>query len=231
MNVVNRAVVILEILFLMILLIVAAVVPNTVLNQVAYTVEQAQTALQLDWPRNYFIFLLVVIPVIFVLVLLLWLEVRPQTSNKVLVRGKDGTQTEVSTTSVGESLRHHIDEIDDVFKVKAAVRGKRGGVDIVFDLETTPEIDIPAKMDEVSQAARGLIEGKMGLKVADIRVRVKQAPYGSAKKPLAEAVAEEPGKPADVVPTEEPSELADIMPTEEPTTEVTPEDTDPYAGF
>ncbi len=219
MTIVNRVVVILEILLLIVLLIVAAVVPNTVLSQMAYTVERAQTALQLDWPRSYFLFLLVAIPVIFVFILLLWLEVRPQTSNKVLVRGKDGTQTEVSTTSVAESLRHHIDEIDDVFKVKATVRGKRGGVDILFDLETTPEIDIPAKMAEVSQAARDLIEGKMGLKVADIRVRVKQAPYGGAKKPLAEPLAEMPSEPPEIVPMEE------------PTTEVKPEDTDPYAGF
>jgi hypothetical protein len=218
MTIVNRTVVILEILLLIVLLIVTAVVPNTVVSQLAYTVERAQTAL-LDWPRSYFLFLLVAIPAIFVLVLLLWLEIRPQTSSKVLVRGKDGTQTEVSTASVAESLRHHIDEIDDVFKVKATVRGKRGGVDILFDLETTPEIDIPAKMAEVSQAARSLIEGKMGLKIADIRVRVKQAPYGGAKKPLAEPLTETPG------------ELADITPIEEPTTDVKPEDTDPYAGF
>ncbi len=224
MKIVNRAVVILEILLLMVLLIVAAVVPNTVLSQIAHTAERAQNALELDWPRSYFLFLLVAVPLIFVLVLLLWLEIRPETSNKVLVRGKDGTQTEVGTTSVAESLRHHIDEIDDVFKVKATVRGKRGGVDILFDLETTPEIDIPAKMDEVSRAARNLIEGKMGLKVADIRVRVKQAPYGGARKPLAEPVAGASSEFADIVPAEEPT-------PEEPTTEVKPEDTDPYAGF
>ncbi len=224
MKIVNRAVVIVEILLLIVLLIVAAVVPNTVLSQLGYTIERAENALLLDWPRSYFLFLVVAVPLIFVLILLLWLEVRPETSNKVLVRGKDGTQTEVSTASVAESLRHHVDEIEDVFKVKATVRGKRGGVDIVFDLETTPEIDIPTKMAEVSQAARNLIEGKMGLKVADIRVRAKQAPYGGAKTPLAQPAVETPSRFTEVVPTEEPA-------TEEPTTEVKPEDTGPYAGF
>jgi len=219
MNVFNRIVVILEILLLIVLLIITMVVPNTVLSSMLYTVEQAQGALQLDWPRSYIIFLAGAIPLILLLILLLWLEIRPRTSNKVVVRGRDGTRTEVSTSAVAQSLGHHVDEIDDVFNVKSTIRGKRGGVEILLSLETTPEIDIPAKMAEVSQAARDLIEGKMGLRVADIRVQVKPASYGSAKVPQPE--------PA-IVP---PSEPVDTASAEQPAPELTPEDGDPYKGF
>jgi hypothetical protein len=219
MNVFNRAVAILQIVLLIILLIVAAVVPNTVLGQIGYIVEQAQTALQVGWPRSYIIFLVAAIPLIFLLIVLLWLEIRPGTSNKVVVRGRDGTRTEVSTSSVAQSLRLHVDEIEDVFNVKSAVRGKRGGMEIRLSLETTPEIDIPAKMEEVSKAARDLIEGKMGLRIADIKVNVSQASYTSAK----------PAQPAPV--TAPPSEPGEVVSAEEPATDVTAPEGERYEGF
>jgi hypothetical protein len=205
-NAFNRAVVILQIVLLIILLTVAAVVPNTVLSQMGYMVDQTQAALQLGWPRNYIIFLVVAIPLIFLLIVLLWLEIRPGTSNKVIVRGRDGTRTEVSTSSVAQSLRLHIDEIEDVFNVKSIVRGKRGGMEIRLGLETTPEIDIPAKMEEVSKAARDLIEGKMGLRIADIKVSVTQASYTGAKPPQPAPVTAPPVEPGDVVSMEQPPE-------------------------
>jgi len=208
MNIFNRAIVILEVVLLIVLLIVSAVVPNTVLNQFAYTIERAQSTLQIEWPRSYLIFLAVAIPLIFLLVLLLWLEIRPQSTNRVVVRGRDGTRTEVSTRSVAQTLQQHVDEVEDVFNVKASVRGTRGGVDVLLDLETTAEIDIPAKMDQVSRAARDLIEGRMGLRVANIRVHVKPASYAGQKK----SMVEEPSAPA-----AGPQETVDkTQPTREP---------------
>jgi len=176
----NRTIVILETLLLVILLIVAAVVPNTLLDRAMYTLQQAQSSLQLGWPRSYIVFLLAVIVLVFLLLVLLWLELRPQSKRTITVRGRDGTEAEVSTSSVAQSLQRRISEVPDVSRVRATVRGVRTGVDVVLDLETTPEIDIPSKMDEVSQAARDLIESKMGLHVARIKVNVKQVRYGEA---------------------------------------------------
>jgi hypothetical protein len=175
--------------------------------------------LSVAWPRSYIVFLVVAISAVLLLIVLLWLEIRPATSNKVIVRGRDGTRTEVSTSSVAQSLRLHIDEIEDVFNVRSTIHGRRGGMDILLNLETTPEIDIPAKMEEVSRAARGLIEGKMGLRIAGIKVNVRQASYAAAKAPRPEPV------------TVTPSEPADIVPAEEPPTDNTVEESDPYQGF
>ena len=218
MKVFNRVVVILEVVLLIILLIVAAVVPYTVLDRLRYTVEQAQGALQLDWPRSYIIFLVVAIVLVFLLLVLLWLEIRPQTKRTITVRGRDGTEAEVSTSSVAQSLQYHIAEISDVSKVRATVRGIRAGVDIVLDLETSPEIDIPSKMDEVSQATRDLIEGKMGLHVARIKVNVKQASYGKVAAP----------PPA---PEVQPSMPAEPETSEQPATEFPTGEEDTYSEF
>jgi hypothetical protein len=226
----NRAVVILEIVLLIILLIVAAVVPYTVLERLRYTVEQGQNALQYDWPRSYIIFLVVDIVVIFVLLVLLWLEIRPQTRRTITVRGRDGTEAEVSTPSVAQSLQYAIADIGDISKARATVRGVRTGVDVVLDLETAPEIDIPSKMDQVSQAARDLIEGKMGLHVARIKVNVKQAPYGKVAAPaprpaVQPSVFPEPSAAPDV----QPSMPEDTEVSEQPQTEFPAGEGDPYS--
>jgi hypothetical protein len=205
MNIFNRVLVVLHILLLIALLIAAVIRPNTVLGRSLDAVQQAQSALQLYWPTSYVVFLAAAVLVVFLLIMLLWLELRPQSSNKVLIRNRDGAQTEVSTASLAESLRRSIDEIPDVFKVKCIVHGRRSGLDILLNLETTPEIDIPSKMQEVSQSARGLVEGKMGLKVANIKVQIKNAPYGSAKAPRVEPVTAPPLPSPDSVSTEAPT--------------------------
>jgi hypothetical protein len=216
MKVFNRVVVILAIVLLIVVLIVAAVVPNTVLERLLYTVEQAQSALQLDWPRSYVIFLLVDIVLIFLALVFLWLEIRPQTKRTITVRGRDGTEAEVSTSSVAKSLEYHIADVSDVSKVRATVRGVRTGVNIVLDLETTPELDIPSKMEEVSQAARDLIEGRMGLHVATIRVNVRQAPPAKVAAPVPKPVVQ-------------PSEPAETDAAEQPETTFSPGEGDPYS--
>lgn len=181
MNAFNRAVVLLLVLLSIVLLIISAVVPNTVLERLIYTLQQAQDALVSRWPMSYVFFLVVDILLVFLLILLLWLEVRPQTKKTFTVRTVSGTQAEVSTASVAQNLQFRISEVSDVFKVRPIVRGKRGGVDVLLEIETATEIDIPSKVEEVSQAARDLIEQKMGLKVSKIRVHLRQVPHGRAK--------------------------------------------------
>jgi membrane protein implicated in regulation of membrane protease activity len=193
MNVFNRAVVILQVLLLIVLLIVAAVVPNTVLSRLAYTTDVARTALEGRWPWSYIVFLAIDLVIVLVLVAVLWFELRPKPKRAVSVRNVSGGRAEVSTASIEQSLQYRLGDIPDVLKVKPNVQGKRGAVDVVVDLETTAEIDVPAKTAEVMQAARDVVEGKMGLKVSGIKVRIKQAPHGRVK--TAPAKVETPVSP------------------------------------
>lgn len=208
MNVFNRAVVLLLILLLIILLIIAAVVPNTVLERLIYTLQQAQNALVERWPMSYVFFLVVDILAIFLLIVLLWLEVRPQMKKTLTVRTISGTQAEVSTASVAQGLQSRLSEVNDVFQVRPIVRGKRSGVDVLLDIETATEIDIPSKVEEVAQAARDLIESRMGLKVAKIKVQLKQVPHGRAKV-TPPAPSMQPAMPSETAPQEQPGSKAE----------------------
>jgi hypothetical protein len=188
MNVFNRAVVIVVLLALIAFLIVTAIFPYTVVERVLNTAQAARAALEGRW-TNYLLFLLVDVVVLLLLAVLLWLETRPAPQKTVTVRNVSGARAVVSTSSVEQSLQYRISEIADVLKVRPTVHGKRGGVDILLDLETTPEIDVPAKTAEIAQAARDVVEGKMGLKVSHIKVHIKHGPYGKAKAPAAQPVA------------------------------------------
>lgn len=225
MRVFNRVVVVAQILCLVVALIVAAVVPSTVLDDLLYTAQRAQDSLLMGWPRSYVLFLAVDIALIFLLVVLLWLELRPTAKKTVTIRSVSGAQAEVSTSSVEQSLEYRIGQVGDVVRVRPSVRGKRRRVDIVIDLETMPEIDIPTKMEEVSRAAREVAEGKMGLKIGKLKVRMRQVPHGRAK-----AVRPTPTlPPTPTVPPAVPFEPIATGESEKPTGEFKPEDTDPYS--
>lgn len=216
MNAFNRVVFILFILLLIAALIVAAVVPFTVLERFIYTLQEAQNLLQARWPWSYLVFLAAVILLILLGLILLWFEVRPRAKKTVMVRTVGGTQAEVSTASVQQSLQQRIGQLTDVYKVKPSVMGKGGGVDVLLELETPPEIDIPSKVDEVSQVARDLIESKMGLRVSKIKVQLKHGPYG--KTPSV----------APVSPVVTPVVTPEVVMPAEPAPEVKPAETETF---
>lgn len=217
MNAFNRVVFILFILAWIALLIVTAVVPFTVLERLIYTLQQAQSLLQARWPWSYLIALAAIIVLVLLALLLLWFEVRPRAKKTLMVRTVSGTQAEVSTASVQQALQQRISQLGDVFKVKPTVTGRGGGVDVLLELETPAEIDIPTKVDEVSQAARDVVEARMGLSVSKVKVLLKHGPYGKA--PPAASVA-----PA-AIPTVTPQ----VVGPAEPAPEVTPSEPEPPA--
>jgi len=217
MNAFNRVVFVLSILLLIALLIVTAVVPFTVLERLIYTLQQADSVLQARWPWSYLVFLAVVIVLVLLAIFLLWLEVRPRAKKTLMVRTISGTQAEVSTASVQQALQQRISQLPDVFKVRPTVSGKGGGVDVLLELETPAEIDIPAKVDEVSQAARDVVETRMGLSVSKVKVMLKHGPYG--KSPPVASVAPAPA----------PAVTPEPVVTEPPAPEVKPAETEPYS--
>ncbi len=218
MNAFNRVVFILFILLLIAALIIAAVVPFTVLERFIYTLQEVQNVLEARWPWSYLVFLAAVILLVLLGLILLWLEIRPRAKKTVMVRTVGGTQAELSTASVQQSLQQRISQLNDVYKVRPTVTGKGGGVDVLLELETPPEIDIPSKVDEVTQVARDLIESKMGLRLSKVKVQLKHGAY--AKTPPAAAPV--------VAPVVTPVVTPEVVLPEEPAPEVKPADTETF---
>ena len=88
-----------------------------------------------------------------------------------------GGDVELAVESIAQRLEYRIDQLADVIKVVPRVKPRRKSVDVELNLETTPDVDVPTKMEEVCQVARDVVEERMGLKLRKIKVNIKHAPY------------------------------------------------------
>jgi heme/copper-type cytochrome/quinol oxidase subunit 2 len=181
MTIFNRIVTILLLAILLALAVLWAAFPGPLIGAAQRTLETAGAALA-TLETGYF-WLYVAARVLFVLLavvvfgLLLWTEIRPRRPKTVKLQTEAGSHAEVTSDSVARRLTWHIDQLADVISVTPLVSPHGRTVDVVLDLETSPEIDVPMKTDEVVAVAREVIGERMGLQVGKVEVRIKHAPY------------------------------------------------------
>jgi len=109
--------------------------------------------------------------------IMLYLELRRRKVSTVQVVTAEGSTAAVATDSVSQRLVHHIDRLADVVHVSPNVVGRGRTVHATLDLETTPDIDVPMKTDEVIAVAREVVEEQMGLQLGRVHVRIRHAAY------------------------------------------------------
>jgi hypothetical protein len=76
------------------------------------------------------------------------------------VAGGEGT---VSTSSISQRLQHNMGELAHVLRVTPRIRSRGQVVDVDLDVETTPDVDVPAKTDEIMRVTHETLETGMGL--------------------------------------------------------------------
>jgi hypothetical protein len=181
MNVFNRILAVVVLIFLFLLILALAVFPVEL-------VRLAQRGLELTvgflntMETSYYVpyvisrIVLVLVALVF-FGLLLWAEVWPRRPRAVRVHTETGSQALVTTDSVARRLAWHIDQLADVISVTPRVTAHGRSVDVVLDLQTSPEIDVPMKTDEVVAVAREVIVERMGMQVGKIEVHIEHGPY------------------------------------------------------
>ena len=113
---------------------------------------------------------------------LLWLEVRRPARRDVRIETQSGAQVALDTNAVTQRLTWHIDQLPGVIHVKPKISpGKENIINLRLDLETSPEIDVPTKTDEVISVARQVIQDRMGLTMGTVDVKIRHAPYPQAE--------------------------------------------------
>lgn len=112
--------------------------------------------------------------VFIVAILLLFLELQRPSIHRLRVQSVTDGQVEVTADAIIHRLEHTILQIPEVTKVKPrVVSASRGNsVDLFIELETDPEVNVPKKTAEVIAASKQLMEEQMGLKVGKIQVQV-----------------------------------------------------------
>jgi hypothetical protein len=182
MNTVNRLIVILLVLLIVVAVVVVVLVPQQSLRLVGATFDWlAQGAADYMQSSDRLLFAggraLAGGILVFAFLVLLWLELRRPRKKAIRAQKVAGGETLISTDSIEQRLAYNIDQLPDVVKVVPHITGRSRGVDVDLLLETSPEIDIPMKTEEVLEVTRQVIVERMGLKLGKVQIKIKHAPY------------------------------------------------------
>jgi len=178
MNTFNRVVGVLLLLATIIVMTVVLVVPRPTIRVVQQWLWNLDANLALISPPILLVMGVVLALLVGVIcAVLLWLELRRRRPRAIRVQSISGGQAELAVDSVASRLERNIGQLDGVVSVRPNVWGRRGGIEVELDLETSPEVSVPTKTEEVCQVTREAIEDQMGLKLRKVRVNIKHAPY------------------------------------------------------
>ncbi len=189
MNFFNRAIVILSLLAIMIVSAIFFIVPLPILQAVNAFLQQleatlanmkgANQLLQIAGGSALTLFIWIICAAI------LWLEVRRPRAKTIKLMKISGGEAELTVDSIANRLEYNIDQLADVIKVKSLISPGRKGVKVDLEVETSPEIEVPMKTEEIQQLTKDIVETRMGLKLDSVRVLIRHAPYPQTPPALA----------------------------------------------
>lgn len=111
-----------------------------------------------------------------VAILLLFLELHRPAPHGLRVQQVSDGQVDVTADAIIQRLEHEILALAEVTRVRPhAVPASKGVVDLFLELETTPDVNVPQKTQEVIAVARKVMEERMGLKLGKVQVQVDHA--------------------------------------------------------
>lgn len=174
MNVFNRVVVILLVLGIIFTMPILMIAPRPFIGILAQQLTYSEPLID---ARTHLIIVVVGVIVLLLCAAILWLELRRPALRTVKLRGVSDGEVELTTDSVVQRLAYNLDQLADVVKVTPTVISKGKDVEVTLDLETSPDVDVPTKTEEVCQVTRQVVEERMGLELRKIRVNIKHAPY------------------------------------------------------
>jgi hypothetical protein len=173
-NIVNRVIAIVVLLVLSVLLIAVAVTPEGV-AQLGATVLGQVNVNAISVERLIVSVVCAVLAVIF-----LWLlgqEFRRPRLHAVplsATAGGTGAATTIAAESVTQRLRSDVEQVPGVRQVTPIIQGGRRGVNVLLEVRTEPDVDVPGKASEIDQVARESMS-RLGVRLDRLRVKLHVA--------------------------------------------------------
>jgi hypothetical protein len=233
MNVVNRVVMVILLLVAMALCTIALIVPVPMLE----VIEQ-QSGLLSDALDGQPVYMLLPIGIALALVLnvafafLIFLEVRRSSRRAIRVEKAAGGEVQVSIASIADRVKYESNQLAGVLHTKPRVSGKRNGVVVELDVETSTGISVPEKAGQIVEVTRRAVEDDMGLKLArPPKVNLRVVPYPKGQVAPVETAVPPPVVKPEPLPVVEPEPVV-LAPEPEPVSfagpdEWAPIDTEP----
>lgn len=182
MNALNRLITVIAIIIAWLAIVLLAIAPDLALGLARTWLDSLETLLAgLAAVEPGWLFGLmragVALLVTLIALALLWIELRRQPEESIQVQLESGGYAQVTADSVAQRLAWHIDQLADVISVYPEVVRRGNGVEVLIGLETSPDIEIPMKTEEVMAVAREVIEDRMGLHLRKLSVEIRHGPF------------------------------------------------------
>ncbi len=210
MNIFNRVAMILLLMVLIVILAIIVISTMFFPVQAVEWVRQGADILEanLMLTNRLIVFVVGALVLIFCM-LLLWLEIRRGRARTIRVRRISGGEAQLAVESIARRVEYNIGQLADITKVRPTVIRRGKGVEVHLDLETSPDIEVPMKTEEVCVVTREVVEDQMGLKLNNVKVNIKHAPFPKDKKKPWDWQRRELPRPVDL-PVGEPEEMVPV---------------------
>ncbi len=109
-------------------------------------------------------------------IILLLLEVRRTARDSIRISKVSGSEAHLSTQAVAQSLIYYVDSLDGVVRVRPRLHATNTAIDVRLDVQTTPDVDVRAKTEEISRTARNVVEERLGLKLNRLNIHIHHTP-------------------------------------------------------
>ncbi len=181
MNVINRLISFLIFLVTFVVLVLLSVAPFNTLNWMQTQLNEfSRWALtyQHSNPLFFTVGRIALGAIAFLVIIPLMIAEIPRRKKEKTVRIRtERGEVQVTVDSIAKRLAWHLDQLADVISVAPSVSPRGDKVNVILDVETSPEIDVPMKTEEIMLVTRDIIEKDMGLKLGKLSVSIRHAPY------------------------------------------------------
>ena len=211
MNVFNRVVLVVLLLIAIPVCTVALVFPLPILKAVGEQVAALANflnSLQVYVRLPLGILFALALAIIFILFLVL--ELRRPRAKAIRVRQVAGGDVLVGAGSIADGIKYEVDQLVGILHTRPKVSGKRNGVILELDADIASGTEVPQKAEQIVEAARRVVEERMGLKLArPPKVNLRTVSYPSVPRAPARAKEAPPALPR-VEPPAAPPEIKPV---------------------
>jgi len=175
-NVANKLAVSLVLLVIVVLGVVVALLPASLVDPAQFVLVLAARTLDSFTQLMTAVTALVVAGIACVLLVLEWR--RPARRTVIVAKGPGGT-AELATESVALRVKRAAESVEGVREATPIIRSRGKAIDVALSLSADPSVDLPDKSKEVMDAVRSEAETGMGIPVKSLRVTFKHSNGGS----------------------------------------------------
>lgn len=118
---------------------------------------------------------------IIISLLLLLVEFTPTRRTTVLLKQVAGGTATVTLEAVVQRVKYDVEQVAGVQEASPVVVSHGRSVSVRVDLRTDPQVEIPAKTEEVCQVVRNTVVNRMGVALKHLNVRLRPSTLVSSK--------------------------------------------------